>query len=484
MTFPDPIRAAPPEAPAVLHPDGLWTYADLDRRVDRAVGGWQRAGVASGDRVVLWRLAVLDQVVLFHALWRLGAVAVAVGPRETRVEALAQRVGAATVAAPPGTVPSTAPGALDPAMLLDASPSSQPTEPPWPTEPWWLDRPATVVFTSGSTGEPKAALHTAGHHVWSARGWREVLLLGPGDRWLLDLPLHHVGGMAVLWRCALAGAAVAIARRGEPLPEAARRLGLTHASLVPTQLRRALQHAAGSARSDALARMRLLLLGGAALPEPLLREAAARGWPVAPSYGMTEMASTITAARPGDDLDPPTSGAVLPYREVRIAEDGEVLVRGRTLFAGYLQPDGSLERRDLERPDAGGGWFPTRDLGRWHGTGARRRLQIVGRKDRQFVTGGENVQPEEIERALLALPGVLEAVVVAVEDAEFGHRPVAFVDAPQRPAVDLQALLGLLPLPSFKRPDALFPWPTDLPGSMKPDRRWLEARAAALLRAE
>src|SRR5690606_7184720 len=73
-----------------------------------------------------------------------------------------------------------------------------------------LDRPATVVFTSGSTGAPKAALLTAGNHVWSARGWAERLPLGPGDRWLLDLPLNHVGGLAVVYRCALAGAAVAI----------------------------------------------------------------------------------------------------------------------------------------------------------------------------------------------------------------------------------------------------------------------------------
>ena len=308
--------------------------------------------------------------------------------------------------------------------------------------------------------------------MWSARGWREQAPLGPGDRWLLDLPLHHVGGLAVLWRCALAGAAVVLARKHEPLPGAAARLGLTHASLVPTQLRRALQHAETSSESGALARMRLLLLGGAATPPGLLAEAAARGWPVAPSYGMTEMSSTVTAALPGNGgLD--TSGAVLPHRQICLAADGEILVRGRTLFAGYLQPGGTLER-----PDAGDGWFPTRDLGRWEQVGGRQMLRVVGRKDRQFVSGGENVQPEEIERALLALPGVDEAAVVAIEDAEFGHRPVAFV----RGTADVATVSRALTLPSFKRPDAVYPWPDDAPAAMKVDRLWLARRALALRR--
>ena len=468
MTLPDPLQSAPPDAPALLLPDGAWTYADLDARVGHAARRLREAGLGRGDRLALWKVSVLETVVLLHAAWRLGAIAAPIGPRES-----AQEVGRRVTQVGRCLLVSPEPvGALDglrPDLLRGREKRAG------EAEPWQLDAPATVVFTSGSTGEPKAALHAVGHHVWSARGWQDALPLGPGSCWLLDLPLHHVGGMAVLWRCALAGAAVALTRPDEPLPAAAARLGLTHASLVPTQLRRALRHPAGTAESDALASMRLLLLGGAATPPDLLAEAAARGWPVAPSYGMTEMASTVTAVLPGAGAAAlGTSGSVLPHRAVRLALDGEILVRGRTLFAGYLQPDGTLER-----PDVGGGWFPTRDLGAWHAVGGRPMLRIVGRKDRQFVSGGENVQPEEIERALLALPGIEEAVVVAVEDAEFGHRPVAFVRGPD----DLRALAATLPLPAFKRPDAVYAWPRDAPAGLKPDRPWLTLRAKALRRA-
>ena len=466
MTLPDPVQAAPPDAPAVVHPGGMWTYTDLDRRVAFAAQQFQQRGLQAGHQVGFWRVEPLALVVLFHAAWRLGLAVVPVGPKETaeRAGALLTRTCTRVVVSSDASLSGF--DRLDP----DAMTEGQRTA-PLPAAPW-QDLPASVVFTSGSTGEPKAALHWTSHHVWSARGWAEALPLGPGDRWLLDLPLHHVGGMAVLWRCALAGACVALARPGEPLPDAAHRLGLTHASLVPTQLRRALRHPARSAESDALTRMRLLLLGGAATPPDLVAEAAARGWPVAPSYGMTEMSSTVAAVLPGSGPGAlATSGQVLPHREVHLASDGEILVRGRTLFGGYLLPDGALER-----PSRDGGWFPTRDLGRWDLVGERRMLRVVGRKDRQFVSGGENVQPEEIERALLALPGVDEAVVVAVADAEYGHRPVAFV----RGAADPAVLGAALALPSFKRPDAIYPWPEDAPPGLKPDGAWFAARAAAL----
>jgi len=192
------------------------------------------------------------------------------------------------------------------------------------------------------------------------------------------------------------------------------------------------------------------------------------------SYGSTEMSSQATATRLDD---PPetlrTAGRPLAFREVSIASDGEILVRGRTLFRGYVEEEGVRSARDPS------GWFHTGDLGRLDTDG---RLVVTGRRDTMFISGGENIHPEEIEREILRFPGVTEAIVVPVPDPEFGARPVAFLRAADGllPAdSDLDRFLRLT-LPGFKMPQRFLRWPNVADG-MKPDRRALAASAAGLL---
>jgi o-succinylbenzoate---CoA ligase len=461
--IPDPVRAAAeaqPDAPAVIGPDGTVTYADLDRRVTAMSARLRAHGLRRGDRLAVYRPTDLDYLVLLLAAFREGVV---VAPLSTRqppafVHALLDRIACRTLAAGPDDAFT----GLD---LLDFD--QPPTDPcPLPTARWTLADPATLVFTSGSTGTPKAALHTLGNHVASARGVIGFFDLKPGDRWLLDLPLFHVGGLAVLVRCVLAGAAVVLPDGS--LAETLVQQRVTHASFVATQLLRTLRDTPA-----ALDGLKAILLGGSALPPALLDEAHARGLPVHASYGMTEMASTVTVTSPGATramLD--TSGIVLPGRELRLADDGEILVRGDTLFSGYL--DGVR----VGRPDRDG-WFPTGDLGVWEEVGGERMLRVVGRKDHLFISGGENVQPEEVEAALGRLPGVRRAVVVPVADAEFGQRPVAFVDAEGWVPEAWRDGLGRV-LPRFKLPDTFYPWPDGADAGMKVSRAALCALAERL----
>src|SRR5215218_11333428 len=276
-----------------------------------------------------------------------------------------------------------------------------------------LERSATIIFTSGSTGVPKGALHTFGNHYYNALGSNANITLRPGDRWLHSLPLYHVGGLSILFRCLLAKATVALPQPGDPLGEAIAGPAATHVSLVSTQLSRLL-------REDAdLGGLEAVLMGGGPVPPSLVDEALARGLPLHTSYGLTEMASQVTTTPPGASLEElRTAGRVLPNREVSISESEEILVRGETLFAGYVE--GEESDRSLDA----GGWFHTRDLGELDENGY---LQVKGRMDNLFVSGGENVQPEEIEAALCRLEQIDEAVVVPVPDEEFGARPVAFV---------------------------------------------------------
>jgi o-succinylbenzoate---CoA ligase len=330
-----------------------------------------------------------------------------------------------------------------------------------------LRRSATIIFTSGSTGVPKAALHTFGNHYYNALGSNANITLRPGDRWLHSLPLYHVGGLSILFRCLLAGATVALPQPGTSLGESITSLGATHVSLVSTQLSRLLRE------SVDLGGLQAVLMGGGPVPPSIVDEALARGLPLHTSYGLTEMASQVTTTLPGASLEElRTAGRVLPNREVSISESGEILVRGETLFAGYV------EGEELDRPVDAEGWFHTRDLGEIDESGY---LRVGGRMDNLFISGGENVQPEEIEEALCRLEEIDEAVVVPVPDEEFGARPVAFVRINDGGSRDLARELEPV-LPRFKIPIYFHPWPEEVPRDMKADRAALGERAQRLHR--
>ena len=453
----DPIHhhaQARPTEPALVTPQRRWTWAEVDARV----GATARRLVEQPHGVAAVVRPSPAAVLLVWAALRAGVRLVPLSPRwppSALSEAL-DRLGLDHVVTD------------DPALDLPATVSlarlTAPGDSQGPVGALDLTRPFTVVHTSGTSGEPKAAEHTVGAHVASARGLASQIPLARDDRWLLDLPLAHVGGLGVVVRCALAGAAVAIPDRGMSLVDAVQTLAVTHASLVSTQLVRLLRE------ERTAPGLRAILLGGSAMPSGVLDEAHARGLPVATSYGMTEMTSTVTATPPGAGREAlATSGTVLPGRDLRLVA-GEIQVRGATLFSGYRTAAG------LERSLTADGWFATGDLGR---VDEARRLVVGGRRGLQFVSGGENVQPEAIERALAALPGVAEAVVVPIPDEEFGARPVAFVRPRGEhlpPASDLATGLRRT-LPSFMVPVAFHPW--DGAGDLKPDRPALMQRAQA-----
>jgi O-succinylbenzoic acid--CoA ligase len=182
------------------------------------------------------------------------------------------------------------------------------------------------------------------------------------------------------------------------------------------------------------------------------------------------MASQVTTTPPGASPEElRAAGRVLPNREVSISGEGEILVRGETLFAGYVEGERIDYSLDMD------GWFHTRDLGELDENGY---LRIRGRMDNLFISGGENVQPEEIEESLCRLEGIDEAVVVPVPDEEFGARPVAFVrmDGEVR---DLSRELEPV-LPRFEIPISFHLWPEEARRGMKADRAALGELARRL----
>jgi O-succinylbenzoic acid--CoA ligase len=209
-------------------------------------------------------------------------------------------------------------------------------------------------------------------------------------------------------------------------------------------------------KEKTLCHLQCALLGGASFSQALLEEAIKRGIPLFTTYGMTEMSSIITAAKLPTSVH---AGMPLAFRDCRLSADKEILVKGVPLFSGYWDADA----KTLTLPCVEEAWFATRDCGEFTQEG---NLRITGRKDRLFISGGENIQPEEIEKALCRIPGITFAVVVPIPDSEFGHRPIAYIcDETNSHTLDSvrEALSPLLP--SFKHPINIFPYVTK--GSFK-----------------
>ena len=286
-----------------------------------------------------------------------------------------------------------------------------------------LDREAAVLFTSGTTGRPKGARLSYGNLWYSAVG--SALYLGhqPGDTWLATLSLHHIGGLSILYRAALGGATVDLHERFEPSAVIASiQAGANYISLVPAMLQRMLDTAgAETVWPDSL---RGILLGGAATSIPLVEQCLRLGVPVLPTYGLTETSSQAATLQP-DNIAAHlgSSGRALALTELRVVvngvaaapgKTGEIEVRGPTVFTGYL--GGSW--RDPQE------WFATGDAGYLDADGY---LYVVDRRSDLIVSGGENIYPAEIERALLTHPFVQDVAVVGVPDSNWGARPVAAV---------------------------------------------------------
>lgn len=277
---------------------------------------------------------------------------------------------------------------------------------------------ALVVTTSGSTGAPKAAVLTHEAVTASAIATSHRLGVDPGaDRWLACLPLSHVGGLSVVTRALRTGTPLTVHPGFDAAAvEAAAAAGCTLTSLVPTALRRI---------DPAL--FRAILLGGQAPPTD-------RPGHVIATYGMTETGSGVVY-----------DGIPLDGVEVRVEPDGEIHLRAPMLLRAYR--DGS----DPKLPD---GWFPTGDLGSLDGG----ELTVHGRRGDLIITGGENVWPAAVERALGSHPQVAEVAVVGRPDPEWGQRVVAVVvpaDVDRPPTLSELRDWAKQQLPPFAAPTVL-----------------------------
>jgi O-succinylbenzoic acid--CoA ligase len=193
------------------------------------------------------------------------------------------------------------------------------------------------------------------------------------------------------------------------------RYAVTHLSLVPAMLAKLLDHAPDFTPPASL---RVVLIGGASLSRQLYERATAAGWPLTPTYGMTENCSQIaTFYPPPNDWRPGLVGKPLDHTEIDIDADSDAIrIRGDGVMMGYLQADGK------SAPHLAGAWFETGDLGVIDDDG---NLIVYGRSDELLISGGENIHPAQIESQLLKYPGIIEVAVIGEADPVWGDSVTA-----------------------------------------------------------
>ena len=461
-----------PDDIALMTGELFWTFRELDERVQSVVCALRQSGLISGDVLMVCGRNSPRLVALILACLRTGVIVLPVNPSfpKQKLTAIAEQVG---IHAFWGDE-DIAPDIFESIRFLCAPGRTEVTD--WSFS-WDDNRICNLVLTSGSSGLPKAAAHNFSCHRASAEASLENIPLAPGNSWLLSLPLFHIGGLATLFRCLLAGATVILPDHRSDLTATLIRRQVSHLSLVNTQLYRLIKD---EQLDFSQTQARLILMGGGYVPADLVERCQQQGITMLTSYGMTEMSSQICTGSPVfGDGGAVTSGAPLSGNQVTIDDEGNVLVKGISLFKGYWQ------KGQLKLPLTDNGWFVTGDKGHWLEDDGRRLIQITGRADFQFVSGGENIQPESIERVILGLPEIQQTVVVPLPNEEFGQRPVAFIECGGDFTPELWQQALRKQLPGFMVPDDFLPWPepskSGLQAGLKIDRKAFAQLASQLL---
>lgn len=401
---------------------------------DAATGHLRREGVQRGAIVAWLGHNSWDMVATLVACERLGAVLLPLNGRLAATE-LAAIVGHAGAGHLMGTPDAQA---LAGEVLARARLAPGPAA-------GVQDGDLLLVYTSGTTGRPRGAMHTRAGLQANAVAAIAAQGFDAQTRVLTVLPLFHVGGLCIQTLPALAaGGRVSLQPRFEPGAwfDAVAQWRPTTTLLVPAVMRALVEHPRWAAAD--LSSLAFVNSGSQIVPRALIDAFHARGVPVAQVYGATETGPVSIVLRPDEALaHPGRAGRPALGVQVRLAADGEILLKGPNLMRGY--------HREAETGFDAEGWFHTGDLARRDADGVH---EVVGRAKELIISGGENIHPAEIEQLVAERPEVAECAVVGLPDARWGEVPVLAVVARPGQAVDAAALLASLTgrIARFKQP--------------------------------
>jgi O-succinylbenzoic acid--CoA ligase len=469
-----------------------WSFAELHRQAQRLARQLASLDVQEGTRVALLAANSVAYVACAHALPFLGAVLVPLNTRLTFEELCWQirdvhadvLVSDERFAEIANKIAIALPRLRSATLMLNQElqevtlkglPEAQiPLQ-----ETIHLSAIQAIMYTSGTTGQPKGAMITYGMQWWNAVGSALNLGHDPQDCWLACLPLFHIGGLSILMRSVIYGISVVLHEKFDA-PAVNRAIvedQVTIISVVALMLQRMLDaldadepEPASAARYPAY--MRCVLLGGGPAPRPLLEDCARRAIPVVQTYGLTESCSQAVTLSPADALRKlGSAGRPLLPVQLRIVRDGQTVpidVPGEILLCGPTITPGYVDQPDATARSFQDGWFATGDLGLLDSEGY---LYVLDRRDDLIVSGGENIYPAEIESVLQAHPAVAEAGVCGQPDQHWGQAPVAFVHLREGCPANEEELLAFATqhLARYKIPKQLYltgPLPRNASGKL------------------
>ncbi|KRM84785.1 o-succinylbenzoate--CoA ligase [Liquorilactobacillus vini] len=308
-----------------------------------------------------------------------------------------------------------------------------------------LNEVASIMYTSGTTGQPRGVVQTFGNHFYSAIGSAFNLGLDPAELWLCALPLFHISGLSIMMRSLIYGMGVLLLPHFSTVMvnKALQTRPVTLMSVVPQMLQQLLREFPATGYQ---ARFRGFLLGGGPIDLATLNQCRQLKLPVVQSYGMTETCSQVVALSFADA--PQHIGSVgqpLFPMQLRLSQpDAEIQLKGPNIVTTYLDDPGSFQRQMTAD-----GWFKTGDIGYFDQAGY---LYVKGRKNEMIISGGENIFPQEIEKVYQNYGSITEFAVIGVPDPQWGQVPCAFFTANKRLNSKLLKAYGYQQLAHYKVP--------------------------------
>ncbi len=417
-----------PERTAVYFNETAISFKELYEKSSQTAGKLKSVGVKKDQYIGVLLKNHLDTIVILFALQLIGVKAVILNNRLSKKELIWQLNDSRAASLILENDFYEIKQALEVPVFTKDELFAASTETPDIQEEINLNDVCTIMYTSGTTGNPKGVLHTYGNHWWSAVGSALNLGYTDRDRWLCSVPLFHISGYSILMKSVIYGMPI-ILHESFDAHKAINDIKNKHVtimSVVGTMLFRMVEALAGSKLPN---HFRCALLGGGPAPLPLLEACKAIEVPVFQSYGMTETASQIVTLAPeysitklgsaGKPLFPSQIEIILEDGKIAQAKQaGEIIVKGPNVTLGYLN------RPDVIKEKFNQGWFHTGDIGFMDEEGF---LYVLDRRSDLIISGGENIYPAEIESVLLAHPDVVDAGVTGFNDETWGQVPGAFI---------------------------------------------------------
>ena len=409
---------------AIISHEITYTFRELNNKVLETAQTLIENGIQADDRIGIYSKNNVDFVILVLALWQLSVIPVPINTRLTSSEIKEQLIQANCKGI-----------FLHQNLKSEFSLSNiNVIEFPFKTDERShiqnkielnLTDPAVIIFTSGSESKSKGVILSFESLFNSAINSNHLLRYTNSDRWLASLPFHHVGGFSIITRSLIYGIPLIIpdSLNHETIKKSITEFQPTYISLVAAQLKQFIE--------DGIkpnVELKNCLLGGGYADNELIKNAIDLGWPINKVYGSTETSSFVTALLADEFIFKPNSaGRAVPSNKILIVDEnkkelnqfeiGEVVVNSNNLMSGYLN---SNETKNVLND----GYYFTGDLGYLDEDGY---LFIVGRKNHLISTGGENVNPKEVEDVLLQHPMISEAAIFPLEDEKWGEIVAAAV---------------------------------------------------------